>query len=216
MRTTAAPQPPAPGSVAPSPTIGVLALQGDFREHCNALRRLSVSPIEVRLPVDLDGLDGLIIPGGESTTISKLMREYGLAEPVRGFTNSGNAVWGTCAGAIVIARNATDLAGLDPLGLIDIDVRRNAFGRQVDSFHEDLSVAAIPGPDPFPGVFIRAPAIDRTGSEVEVLTTASSAGAVAVRQGQVIATTFHPELTVDTRFHALFVKMAARETTTPL
>ncbi len=160
VRTTA---PSDAESAAPPTIVGVLALQGDFREHCAALRRLGVSPVEVRLPADLEGLDGLIIPGGESTTISKLMREYRLMDPIRAFADSDRAIWGTCAGAIVIARNATDLTGLDPLGLIDIDVRRNAFGRQVDSFHEDLSIAGIPGPDPFPGIFIRAPGIDRTG-----------------------------------------------------
>jgi 5'-phosphate synthase pdxT subunit len=137
-------------------------------------------------------------------------------EPIREFADSGNAVWGTCAGAIVIAQNATDLAGLNPLGLIDVDVRRNAFGRQVDSFHENLSITGIPGPDPFPGIFIRAPGIDRAGDRVEILATASNAGAVAVREGQILATTFHPELTADTRFHKMFVQMATRKHATAL
>ena len=192
-------------------TIGVLAVQGDFREHCQVLRRLATRAVEVRLPRDLDGLDGLIIPGGESTTISKLMRQFGLVDPIRDFARVGHAVWGTCAGMIVIGRTATDLEGLDPLGLIDIHTRRNAFGRQIDSFEEDLSIVGINGASSFRGVFIRAPGIERLGESVEVLATGSSGAPVVVRQGAILATTFHPELTTDTRFHEFFVQIATAQ-----
>jgi 5'-phosphate synthase pdxT subunit len=188
-------------------TIGVLALQGDFQEHCESLRAVGVTAVEVRLPVDLEPIDGFIIPGGESTTISKLMRQFDMVDAIHEFARNGRSVWGTCAGMIVIARNATDLAGLDPLGLIDIDARRNAFGRQVDSFEEDLPIAVVDGTAPFRGVFIRAPSIERIGTSVEILATGKSGAPAAVRQGAILATTFHPELTTDTRFHDFFARI---------
>jgi 5'-phosphate synthase pdxT subunit len=160
---------------------------------------------EVRLPSDLEGLDALVIPGGESTTITRLLEAYGLSEPIREFARA-KPVWGTCAGAIVMARDATDL-DRPTLDLMDIEVRRNAFGRQVDSFETDIPVEGIEGP-PLHAVFIRAPVIESVGEGVEVLARLESGEIVAVRQGQMLATSFHPELTDDPRMHALFVGMA--------
>jgi 5'-phosphate synthase pdxT subunit len=186
-------------------TVGVLALQGDFAEHESMLKRLGVDAPEVRLPSDLEGLDALVIPGGESTTITRLLEAYGLSEPIREFARA-KPVWGTCAGAIVMARDATDL-DRPTLDLMDIEVRRNAFGRQVDSFETDIPVEGIEGP-PLHAVFIRAPVIESVGEGVEVLARLESGEIVAVRQGQMLATSFHPELTDDPRMHALFVGMA--------
>lgn len=186
--------------------IGVLALQGAFIEHIQRLRQLGVDAVEVRLPKDLDGLDGLIIPGGESTTIAKLMDAYQLEEPVRHLAAAGKAIWGTCAGMIVLAR---DIDGSDQprLGLMDIGVNRNAFGRQVDSFEADLDVDGMNG-QPFHAVFIRAPAMTRAGDAVHVLARLDDGPMVAAEQGKLLVTAFHPELTDDTRFHEHFVKMA--------
>jgi pyridoxal 5'-phosphate synthase pdxT subunit len=187
--------------------IGVLALQGDFAEHAAALRRLSVETRQVRLPGDLEGLDGLIIPGGESTTIGKLATRFGMMEPLQAFGHQ-RAIWGTCAGAIFLARQADREQPL--LGLMDISVQRNAFGRQVDSFEADLEVAALPDPTrPFHAVFIRAPLIERTGRDVEILArvpfnNAGQKAVVAARHGHLLATSFHPELTDDDRFHRYF------------
>ena len=150
----------------------------------------------------------MIIPGGESTTISKLMREFDLAEPIKSLAHQGKAIWGTCAGMVVVAREATDLPEWAALQLIDIAIRRNAYGRQIDSFEQDLSVMTIGGEAPFHGVFIRAPAIMQTGPQVEVLARLDDGSPVAVRQDNVIATAFHPELTRDLRFHSFFVEMA--------
>jgi 5'-phosphate synthase pdxT subunit len=186
-------------------TVGVLALQGDFAEHESMLKRLGVDAPEVRLPSDLEGLDALVIPGGESTTITRLLEAYGLSEPIREFARA-KPVWGTCAGAIVMARDATDL-DRPTLDLMDIEVRRNAFGRQVDSFETDIAIEGIEGP-PLHAVFIRAPVIESVGEGVEVLARLESGEIVAVRQGQMLATSFHPELTDDPRMHALFVGMA--------
>src|SRR5215212_1046356 len=190
-------------------TIGVLALQGDFAEHATVLRRLGVEPREVRLPRDLEGLDGLIIPGGESTTITRLLRIYDLLEPLRERVRGGLPTWGTCAGAIVLAREAI---GLDQanIGAMDIVVRRNAFGRQVDSFETDLAVAPL-GEAPYHAVFIRAPTIEEIGPDVEVIARLADGTAVAAREGTMVATSFHPELTDDTRFHEYFVELARRE-----
>jgi 5'-phosphate synthase pdxT subunit len=185
--------------------IGVLALQGDFAEHASVLRRLGSEAQEVRRPEDLSGLDGLIIPGGESTTVSRLMAEYGLAEPLRRLTQDSFPVWGTCAGMIVLARQASDLAW-PTLGALDIAVRRNAFGRQVDSFETDLPVPSL-GAAPFHAVFIRAPAVEEVGDGVEVLATLDDGRVVAVRQGNALATAFHPELTADDRFHRYFLEL---------
>jgi 5'-phosphate synthase pdxT subunit len=194
--------------------IGVLALQGDFAEHAAALARLGVEAREVRLPEHLDGLDGLVIPGGESTTLTRLMSDYGLLEPIRRLAEDGVPIWGTCAGMIVLARQASDLAQ-PGLGIMDIVVDRNAFGRQVDSFEAMLTIPAL-GSEPFPAVFIRAPVIRQVGPVVEVLarlpapetgTNHDGAAIVAVRQGRVLATAFHPELTDDLRLHRYFLTL---------
>jgi 5'-phosphate synthase pdxT subunit len=186
-------------------TIGVLALQGDFAEHVSVLRRLGSEAREVRRPEELSDLDGLIIPGGETTTISRLMEEYDLAEPLRRLAQDSFPVWGTCAGMIVLARRASDLEW-PTLAALDIAVRRNAFGRQVDSFEADLPVPSL-GAAPFHAVFIRAPAVDEVGDGVEVLATLEDGRVVAVRQGNALATAFHPELTEDDRFHRYFLEM---------
>jgi 5'-phosphate synthase pdxT subunit len=190
-------------------TVGILALQGDFSEHAAVLRRLDAQPIEVRLPGDLEGIDRLIIPGGESTTISRLMAMYGLMEPLRAFAVH-RPVWGTCAGMIVMAK---DVTGLDreTLGLMDISVVRNAFGRQVDSFETDLDIDEVPGA-PFHAVFIRAPLIKASGPGVKVLAQIEGHGVVAARQGHLLATSFHPELTDDLRLHQYFLTFASEVT----
>ena len=185
-------------------TVGVLALQGDFAEHESILERLGVGFREVRLPADLDGLDALIIPGGESTTITRLMAAYGLIEPLRDFARE-KPVWGTCAGMIVMARRASNL-DRETLNLMDIEVQRNAFGRQVDSFETDLDIEEVPGP-PVHAVFIRAPLIESAGEGVKVLAAIDGRGIVAARQGHLLVTAFHPELTDDTRLHAYFVSL---------
>ncbi len=189
--------------------IGILALQGDFIEHQQVLERLGVSTRQVRLPAHLEGLDGLIIPGGESTTIGKLATDFGLMEPLRTFALS-HAIWGTCAGAIFLSKDARRPQPL--LGLMDIEVQRNAFGRQVESFEIDLEVPALRQVSddvrPFHAVFIRAPLIERVGPGVEILATLPDGRIVAARQGHWLATSFHPELTDDTRFHRLFLNMA--------
>lgn len=188
--------------------IGVLALQGSFAEHETMLRRIGAEVSQVRLPAQLDGLDGLIIPGGESTTIGKLAMTFGLIEPLRRFAAS-HPVWGTCAGAIFLSRDAQRHQPL--LGAMDITIERNAFGRQVDSFEADLPVPALPDPKrPFHAVFIRAPLIETTGKGVEVLARLPNGGAgriVAARQGHLLATSFHPELTNDDRFHRYFLSL---------
>jgi 5'-phosphate synthase pdxT subunit len=185
--------------------IGVLALQGDFAEHVSAFRRLGVSAREVRRSEELRGLDGLVIPGGESTTLGRLMSDFGLLEPLRELSHDGLPVWGTCAGLIVLARRATDLEW-PTLEALDIAVRRNAYGRQVDSFEADLVVPAL-GAKTFPAVFIRAPVIEEVSDGVQVLATLDDGRAVAIRQGNVLATAFHPELTGDDRFHQYFLAM---------
>jgi 5'-phosphate synthase pdxT subunit len=201
--------------------IGVLALQGDFREHIRVLRRLGVEANEVRLPQHLAGLDGLILPGGESTTVGKLAVEYRLLDPLRDLAAGGLPVWGTCAGLILLAR---DVGREQPLiGALDVKVERNAFGRQVDSFEADLKVPGLTEPErPFRAVFIRAPLITRVGLGIEVLarlgsdvrsasaahpTSAAADDVVAVRQGRLLGTAFHPELTHDDRFHHYFLAL---------
>ncbi|MBI4498594.1 MAG: pyridoxal 5'-phosphate synthase glutaminase subunit PdxT [Chloroflexi bacterium] len=191
--------------------LGVLALQGDFAEHGSALRRLDVEVVEVRLPRHLEGLSGLIIPGGESTTISRLLREYGLLAPIRERVQRGMPLMGTCAGAIVMAKTAIGLHQ-ENLGLMDITVRRNAFGRQVDSFEADLEIPALGAP-PLHAVFIRAPTIETVQPGVEVLARLADGTVVAARQGHLLALVFHPELTADPRFHAYFLRMAEQATT---
>jgi len=189
--------------------IGILALQGDFIEHQALLQRLGVEVRQVRLPHHLEGLDGLIIPGGESTTIGKLASDFGLIEPLRAFARE-RAVWGTCAGAIFLSKDAHRPQPL--LGLMDITVQRNAFGRQVESFEVDLEIPALREVDaagrPFHAVFIRAPIIEQVGPGVEILATLPDGRIVAARQGHWLATSFHPELTEDDRFHRYFLRVA--------
>jgi 5'-phosphate synthase pdxT subunit len=180
-----------------APRIGVLALQGNFREHAAMLRRLGANAVEVRKPEELEGLDGLVIPGGESTTFMRLMRLYGVDEAVREFAGP---VLGTCAGMIVLDRNH--------LGAVDVEVDRNAFGRQVASFEADLALAGEE--EPLRGVFIRAPRVREAGPEVEVLAELEGEP-VLLRQGRFIVASFHPELTDDTRVHELFLAAVAEE-----
>jgi pyridoxal 5'-phosphate synthase pdxT subunit len=187
--------------------IGVLALQGDFQEHCLVLKSLGVASREVRLPVELQGISGLVIPGGESTTLGKLSSTYGLIDPLREISRR-IPVWGTCAGLVFMARNV----GMDQpiLGVMDVVVRRNAFGRQVDSFEEEIDVKGLEG-GPFHGVFIRAPVITEIGQQIDVLSRLRDGRVVAVRQGRLLATSFHPELTNDQRFHKYFLTLVDAE-----
>lgn len=192
--------------------IGVLALQGDFGEHAQTLRRLGAQAAEVRLPAELSALDGLIIPGGESTTIGKLAVEYELIEPLREFGRK-RAIWGTCAGAIFLSKDAHRQQPL--LHLMDIIVQRNAFGRQAESFEADLDVPALARGDngrarPFHAIFIRAPIIESVGRGVEVLARLDDGAIVAAQQKNLLATSFHPELTGDGRFHQFFLEMASQ------
>jgi len=186
--------------------IGVLALQGDFIEHALILERLGVEPIEVRLPSALEGLVGLIIPGGESTTIGKLATSYGLMGPVREFGRS-RPLWGTCAGMILMARKIDHDQPL--LGLMDIEVRRNAFGRQKESFRADIQVPVLPEGDihPFPAVFIRAPKLLAARGRARIIASLPDGTAVAAQEGRWLATAFHPELTADDRFHRYFLNL---------
>jgi 5'-phosphate synthase pdxT subunit len=189
--------------------VGVLALQGDFNEHVAMLRRMGVEPAEVRLPAQLDGLDGLIIPGGESTTIGKLAADFDLLEPLRQFGRQ-KAIWGTCAGAIFLSKDAHRKQPL--LELMDITVERNAFGRQVASFEVDLDVPALAQVDPenrpYHAIFIRAPLIESVQADTQVLSGLEDGRIVAARQGRLLATSFHPELTGDDRFHRYFLLLA--------
>ncbi|HEX6269978.1 MAG TPA: pyridoxal 5'-phosphate synthase glutaminase subunit PdxT [Anaerolineales bacterium] len=189
--------------------IGVLALQGDFAEHIAMLKRLKVETAEVRLPEQLQGLDGLIIPGGESTTIGKLANDFGLIEPLREF-GQRHAIWGTCAGAIFLSK---DISRDQPLlGLMDIKVERNAFGRQVDSFETDLDVPELKQATGtnhlYHAVFIRAPLIESVSGDAKSLAALADGRIVAAQQGHLLATAFHPELTNDTRFHEYFLSLA--------
>lgn len=190
--------------------IGVLALQGDFAEHIAVLRRLGVEAVEVRLAEQLDGLDGLIMPGGESTTFGKLAQDFGLIEPLRQFGRQ-KPLWGTCAGAIFLSKDAHRPQPL--LELMDITVERNAFGRQVASFEVDLEVPALKAVSaedlPFHAIFIRAPLIDNVGEGVQVLARLEDGRIVAAQQGHWLATSFHPELTGDPRFHQYFLRLAS-------
>ena len=183
--------------------IGVLASQGAFAEHIDILRKLDTEAMPVRLPRELKDLDGLIIPGGESTTISRLMSADRLMGEIGALAKKGMPVYGTCAGMIILARGATDF-GLDSLGLMDITVRRNAFGRQRDSFETDLAIPAL-GEAPFPAVFIRAPSIAEIHDGTEILARLEDGTAVAARQGNLLVSAFHPELTDDLRFHRYFL-----------
>ena len=186
--------------------FGVLAVQGDFREHLQALQRLGVEAVSVRTPEEVTRIQGLILPGGESTTIGKLMARYGLVDPIQRLAASGRPLLGTCAGMILMAKRIEGgLADQPRLGVMDITVARNAFGRQVDSFEADLEFAGVNG-GPTRAVFIRAPIIQSVGPEVEVLARHGDR-IVAARQGGLLALSFHPELTDDTRVHAFFLSM---------
>ncbi len=189
--------------------VGVLAVQGDFAEHMAVLRGLGADAVEVRLPRDLEGVDALIMPGGESTTFSYMMDLYDLREPIKKMAGAGMALWGTCAGMIMMARELTDVEPA-PLGLLDIRVTRNAFGRQLDSFEADLEIPRL-GQEPFRAVFIRAPAIAEVGSSVDVLARLPDDRPVAVQQDNLLATAFHPELTRDPRLHRYFLGLRDRE-----
>jgi 5'-phosphate synthase pdxT subunit len=202
-------------SPPPQLRIGVLAVQGDFAEHAEALRRAGAAPVEVRLPAQLSGLHGLIIPGGESTTIGKLLADWGLLQALHERIGAGFPVWGTCAGAILLARDVCDaLPGQPLLRVMDIAVRRNAFGRQLQSFEMDLDVPAL-GRRPFHAVFIRAPKIEAVGPQAEALARLPDGTIVAARQGALLATSFHPELTPDPRFHRLFLAIARQALASP-
>ena len=187
--------------------IGVLALQGAFREHLRALATIGVEGIPVRLPRDLDDVAGLILPGGESTTMRQLIERWGLRQPILDLASSGAPLFGTCAGMIVLAR---EIVGGEPpiLPLLDVTVERNAFGRQLDSFETDLAVPVL-GDQPVHGVFIRAPVIERTGPDVDILARLDDGRIVAVRERNIVATAFHPELAGETRFHRLVAAMAS-------
>ena len=187
-------------------TVGVLAIQGDYREHRLLLESLGADVSEIRLPDQLDDVDGLIIPGGESTTIVQLIDIYGMREKLRErVLNDGMPTWGTCAGMIVMAQKLSDHRP-DPLKLMNIEVSRNAFGRQVDSFETDLDVEDMDGP-PYHAIFIRAPVVDSIGEGVRIISSLEDGRPVAVRQGHMLATAFHPELTDDPRMHKLFLQI---------
>ena len=187
--------------------IGVLASQGAFIEHIAILHRLEVEVLPIRLPEELEGLDGLVIPGGESTSISKLMLDYNLMSKVRNLAKNGLPIFGTCAGMILLANEISD-SGVEPLRVMDITVRRNALGRQRDSFETELSMPVL-GEKPFPGVFIRAPIIEQANKGVEVLAKLADGTNVAAKQGRLLASAFHPELTNDLRFHQYFLNIVS-------
>jgi pyridoxal 5'-phosphate synthase pdxT subunit len=186
--------------------IGVLALQGAFAEHMDVLRQIGAEPVPVRLPEHLRDVSGLVLPGGESTTMRKLVDRWGLRDPILDLARQGAPLFGTCAGLILLSREIVD--GDEPvLPLLDVAVKRNAFGRQLDSFEADLDVPVL-GDTPVHGVFIRAPVIERVGPEVDVLARLDDGRVVAVREANVVATAFHPELSSETRFHRLVTTMA--------
>jgi 5'-phosphate synthase pdxT subunit len=204
-----APSPTSPRAPAPRRRrIGVLALQGAVREHLDAIADIGAEAVSVRLPADLDGLDALILPGGESTTMRNLIDRYGLREPIMAMAGRGAAMLGTCAGMILLAERLTD--GEAPvLGLMDVAVERNAYGRQLDSFEADVDMPSL-GDEPLHGVFIRAPVVTEVGPQVEVLARDDKGRPIAVRQGRLLATAFHPELTTDRRLHRLLAELAGQ------
>jgi pyridoxal 5'-phosphate synthase pdxT subunit len=198
-----------------APVIGVLALQGDVREHRAMLERSGATTIAVRRPQELDRVDGIVLPGGESTTMSRLARAFDLFEPLSEHLRDGLPAFGTCAGMIMLAdRIESGIVGQETFGGLDVVVRRNAFGRQVDSFEADLEVAGHPPSGSFRAIFIRAPWVEKVGAGVEVVATVASGPEVgrivAVRQAHLLATSFHPEITGDNRFHSAFVAMVAQ------
>ena len=196
---------PAPHAPTRPRRIGILALQGAVREHADAVRAVGAEPVLVRLPADLEGVDALILPGGESTTMRRLIDRYGLREPILALAAAGRPMFGTCAGMILLARRTAD--GSEPvLPLLDVMIQRNAYGRQLDSHEADVDIPSL-GDAPLHGVFIRAPVVAETGEGVEVLARDSDGRPIAVRQGRVLATAFHPELTDDRRLHQLLLEM---------
>ena len=187
--------------------IGILALQGAFVEHMSALQQLAVEASLIRLPSELGSLDGLIIPGGESSSILKLMQDFKLVQPLREIAQTGFPLWGTCAGMICLAKKISN-SNMETLAVMDMEVSRNAFGRQADSFETELPMPAL-GNKPFPAVFIRAPIITRASPQVEILANLPNGNAVAARQGNLLVSAFHPVLSHDLRFHSYFMKIVA-------
>ena len=189
--------------------VGVLALQGTFIEHIDSLRQLSVEAPPIRLPHELDTLDGLVIPGGESTTMLRLMESFGLIQPIREMARNGLPIWGTCAGMVLLVKDVSNYE-METLALMDAKVKRNAFGSQVDSFEADLEIPPV-GEDPFHAVFIRAPIIEEAKLGVEILSRLADGTIVAIRQDWLVACAFHPEFTDDLRFHSYFLNMIRKK-----
>ena len=189
--------------------VGVLALQGTFIEHIGMLQQLGVEAPPIRLPHELDTMDGLIIPGGESTTMLKLMEGFGLIQPIREMARDGLAIWGTCAGMVLLAKSVSNYE-METLGLMDMKVRRNAFGSQIDSFEVDLEIPPV-GEGPFHAVFIRAPVVKETKAGVKILSRLPDSTIVAARQNRLLACAFHPEFTDDLRFHSYFLNMVRQK-----
>jgi 5'-phosphate synthase pdxT subunit len=189
--------------------VGVLALQGTFIEHIGILRQLGVKALPIRLPHELNTLDGLIIPGGESTTMLRLMGSFGLIQPIREMARDGLAIWGTCAGMVLLAKSTSNYE-METLGLMDTKIRRNAFGSQIDSFEIDLEIPLV-GEEPFHAVFIRAPVIKEAEPSVKILSRLPDSTIIAARQNQLLACAFHPEFTDDLRFHSYFLNMVSQK-----
>lgn len=189
--------------------VGVLALQGTFTEHIDSLRQLSVEAPPIRLPHELDTLDGLVIPGGESTTMLRLMESFGLIQPIREMARNGLPIWGTCAGMILLVKDVSNYE-TETLALMDAKVKRNAFGSQVDSFEADLDIPLV-GEEPYHAIFIRAPIIEEAKPGVEILSRLGDGTIVAIRQNRLLACAFHPEFTDDLRFHSYFLNMISQK-----
>jgi len=189
--------------------VGVLALQGTFIEHISMLRRLGVEAPPIRLPHELDTLDGLIIPGGESTTMLRLMESFGLIQPIREMARDDFPIWGTCAGMVLLAKSVSNYE-METLGLMDMKIRRNAFGSQIDSFEVDLEIPLV-GEEPFHAVFIRAPIVKEARPGIKILSRLPDSTIVAARQNRLLACAFHPEFTDDLRFHSYFLNMISQE-----
>ena len=187
--------------------IGILALQGDFMEHIKVIQKLGAQTVSVRQPEQLKGLDGLIIPGGESTTILKLMHSYNLFQPIKELAESSLPIMGTCAGMVLLAKKVSN-TDMNTLSLIDIEVRRNAFGRQLYSFETEIAISLL-GDEPFPAVFIRAPLIEKAGADVDIIGRLPDNSIVAARQDNILALSFHPELSDDSRMHQYFIYLIA-------
>jgi 5'-phosphate synthase pdxT subunit len=189
--------------------VGVLALQGTFKEHIDILQQLGVEALPIRLPNELNALDGLIIPGGESTTMLRLMESFELIQPIREMAQDGLAIWGTCAGMVLLAKSISNYE-METLGLMDMKIRRNAFGSQIDSFEVDLEIPLV-GAEPFHAVFIRAPIIKEAEPTVKILSSLPDNTIVAARQNRLLACAFHPEFTDDLRFHGYFLNIVSKK-----